>query len=77
MVRMRRGIRYVIEINRADKIILVRGFKAGDLLRRHGMKPLWSTVSRGWVLDLRRLPDVRAVCDASAVTVREVEADAA
>lgn len=42
-------------------LVLVRGWQAGDLLRLHGFKPLWSGVGRGWVVDDEHLPDVAAI----------------
>lgn len=69
------GRRYVIEVD--DRVILVRGYRAGEILRDAGMKPLWSHIGRGWVLDRDRLPDVALCIELHGGTYREVERGAA
>lgn len=44
-----------------DKIVVVRGFKAGNRLKASGVgRPLYSTPLGGWMLDRKRLPDLEA-----------------
>lgn len=54
-------------------IVLVRGLQAGDRLRAWGLKPLWSTISRGWVVDDRHLSDVLACAEHERIWYRVVE----
>lgn len=52
--------------------VLVRGYGAADLLRAAGLKPMWSAISRGWVLDLKYLGDVEVVCMRNGIGLRIV-----
>lgn len=63
---------WVIETR--GRVILVRGWQVADLLRRAGMKPIYSASARGWVLDETRLPDVVALAEWQNIGVRFVEA---
>lgn len=63
-----RAGRWVI-IHRAP-LVLVRGWQAGDLLRLHGFKPLWSGVGRGWVVDDGHLADVAAIASMKTTAYR-------
>jgi hypothetical protein len=53
------------------RVILVRG-RVRDALRRAGLKPVWSAVTRAFVLDVDKMPDTLAALDHAAfhVTVR-------
>lgn len=48
-------------ITHRQPLVLVRGWQAGEVLRRHGFKPLYSRIGKGWVLDEDRLADVAAI----------------
>lgn len=69
---MKRRVHWIVETQ--DRVILVRGWQAADVLREAGMKPLWSVTGRGWVLDDKRLPDVVALAEWRNIGVRIVEA---
>ena len=60
--------RWVIQV--LPPVIVVRGLKAGDRLRDAGLKPLWGTTARGWVLDARHLRDVIAVAERDRISYR-------
>lgn len=60
---------FVIELD--ERVILVRGHHAGQILRTAGMKPLWSHIGKGHVLDRTRLPDVRAALEVAGHRYRE------
>jgi hypothetical protein len=55
-------------------LVLVRGHKAGSLLRSYGLKPLYSSAGRGHVVDGHHCSDVVAFLehDGFFVTYREV-----
>ena len=61
----RRRLRIEVE----ERVIIVRGWRAGDLARDAGLKPLWSPVTSGWTLDRRRLPDLLAFLETRNVPV--------
>ena len=44
------------------RVILVRG-RVRDVLRRAGLKPLWSAVTRAFVLDVGKMPDALAALE--------------
>lgn len=67
--------RYVIEVD--DRVILVRGLKAGQILRDAGLKPMWSHVRKGHVLDRHHLPTVCLLIELAGGRYREVERGAA
>lgn len=46
----------------------VKGWKAGDLIRDAGVRPIWSHVSRCFMLDQRRLPDLIAYLEYRNIT---------
>lgn len=50
--------------------IAVRGY-VRDVLRDAGLKPMFAR--RGWVLDLRRLPDALAALERAGYVVKVVE----
>lgn len=52
--------------------VLVSGFQVGDLLRAAGLKPMWSNISRSWVLDLKYLGDIEVVCARNGIVLRIV-----
>ena len=58
------------------RVILVRG-RVRDELRNAGLKPLWSAVTRAWVLDVRKMPDALAALDHAGIRVVVKERDAA
>lgn len=60
--------RWVI-LHRAP-LVLVRGWQAGDILKHHGFKPLWSGVGRGHVVDDQHLSDVAAIASMKATGYR-------
>ena len=53
--------------------MLLRGWGAKQLAVEAGCKPLWSHVGKGWVIDLRRLPDVEAYAELRRATVHVCE----
>lgn len=67
---MSRRRTYVIETD--DRTMVIRGWKVSELCREADMRPMWSAVRKGWVLDLRRLPDVVALCEWQGFGVRIV-----
>jgi hypothetical protein len=58
-----------------EPVILVKGHGLRLLLRRYGMRPMWSVTGRGYLLDHHRLADVCAVLEPEryAVRVRSLE----
>lgn len=50
--------------------VQVRGYEVGKVLRAAGLKPMWSAISRSWVLDLKYLGDVEVVCSRQAIGLR-------
>lgn len=50
----------LLRVRECGRTIVVTGYRAADLCRAAGLKPLWNGVSRGYVLDAHRLPDVLA-----------------
>lgn len=64
-------------ITHRPPLILVRGWQAGEVLRRHGFKPMWSHRGKGWVLDEDRLADVAAIASRSTRGYRLVHDDGA
>lgn len=56
-------------------VVLVRGYRAGDLLQMHGFKPLWSNLGKGWVLDDNHLADIAAIASLRTSGYRLEEAD--
>ena len=57
-------------------VFVVKGRGCADVLRRDGLKPMWSVSRRGFVLDLHRLPDAVASLEWAGYVVR-VRSDAA
>lgn len=64
-------MRWVAEYD--DKLVVVRGYQAGDRLRHDGMKPLWSGRRRGWMLDRHLLGDVEVYCQRAGIWLRVVD----
>lgn len=52
--------RVVVEVDDSTKTCFVRGWQAGDMIRDAGIRPIWSHMSRCFMIDLRRLPDMVA-----------------
>jgi hypothetical protein len=67
-----RGRRRAFVIEERAKVFVVRGFRAADVLRSAGYKPLWSVTAQGWVLDVKHLPDVVALLEWRNIDVRIV-----
>ncbi|HWL99085.1 MAG TPA: hypothetical protein VNP20_17210 [Nocardioidaceae bacterium] len=69
------GRRHVISarVDQARKVVLLRGWQAKELAVDAGCKPLWSAAGKGWVIDLRRLPDVEAYAQHQRIVVNVVE----
>lgn len=63
----------VIRVNADKRVILVKGWKAGDLCREAGMKPMWSAIAKGHVLDDKHLADVVALCEWQGIGVRVLD----
>lgn len=61
------------QVDEARKLVLLRGWGAKQLAVEAGCKPLWSHVGKGWVIDLRRLPDVEAYAELRRATVHVCE----
>ncbi|MDP9822775.1 hypothetical protein [Nocardioides massiliensis] len=59
--------RITIELDRP--LMIVRGWRAGDLAREAGLRPIWSGVSSGWMLDASRLPDLSAYLESRNIPV--------
>lgn len=56
-------------------LVLIKGRRAGDILRRHGFKPLWSVTGKGWVVDDEHLADVAAIAALRTLGYRVLHAD--
>jgi hypothetical protein len=49
-----------VTIIESPPIIVVRGWRASDLLREAGLKSTFSASAGGWMLDQPKLPDLLA-----------------
>ena len=58
---MTRRTRWVM--THKSPVVLVRGLDARDTLRQYGLKPRWSEIGKGWVIDERHIPDLAAIAD--------------
>lgn len=58
------------------KVIIVRGY-VRDILRSAGLKPLWSSVTKGFVLDVGKMPDALAALEYAGLRVTVRVRDAA
>jgi hypothetical protein len=58
------------------RVILIRG-RVRDTLRSVGLKPLWSAVTRAFVLDVGKLPDALAALQHAGLSVDVRERGAA
>lgn len=56
-----------------EKIIVVRGFKAGQRLKDSGLKAIYSVPAGGWMLDRRRLADLLAYLQSRNITASIVD----
>lgn len=72
---MSRRRNYVITTD--DRTILISGWNVQTLCREAGMKPMWSHVRKGWVLDRHKLADVVALCERQNIDVRIDDQEAA
>lgn len=57
--------RRVVEIvaDQGSQTMVLRGWNVAKLSREAGCRPIYTGVSRGWLTDLRRLPDLCAWLD--------------
>lgn len=58
-----------ITVTKDGACLVVRGWRAADLAREAGLRPVYSGVSRGWLLDVRRLSDLVAFLESRNVPV--------
>lgn len=56
-------------------LVLVRGWQAGDVLRRHGFHAPYSGLGKGWVVDDTHLADVAAIASMVTIGYRLVHED--
>ena len=61
--------RWTLRVDVEPDQVIVRGWRAVDILRSAGLRPLWSARQRGWVLDNRRAADAVAAVEASGAAV--------
>lgn len=59
----RQGKRARVITRTGHNIVLVRGWKTGEVLRGAGWRPIYSGTGGGWTLDLHRLPDAVAALE--------------
>lgn len=52
--------RVTIDVDDTTHTCYVRGWQTGDMIRDASIRPIWSHVSRCYMIDLRRLPDLVA-----------------
>jgi hypothetical protein len=67
---MRAGRFLHATVDDARGIVLLKGYGARDLARDLGLKPLYSGVGKGWVLDAKHLPDIVAFAEWQNLVVR-------
>ena len=63
-----------IETNPSRHRMVLRGYRAAELARDAGLKPIWAGSARGWILDLHRLTDLAAYLDYRGVEYFVTEA---
>ena len=53
-----------------DTVVEVSGYNVADVMREHGLKPLWSRSARAWVVDCHHADDIVAQLEHSGYVVR-------
>jgi len=69
----RRGRSFVIREDGPTAV--VRGWQVKEVLIDAGIKPMYSAIRKGWVIDSTRLPDLCAMCDYRSIRYRFEEVD--
>lgn len=54
------GSRRKITITPEDNIVVIKGYKVAEIAKAAGLRPTYSASAGGWMLDLRRLPELVA-----------------
>lgn len=66
-----------LKVTARGNVIVVAGWKAGELMKHAGVKGVYSGASKGWLIDQRRLPDLVAYAEYQNITVRIINEEVA
>lgn len=64
-----------LTITTDDRIAVVRGWRARDLVREAGLKSIFSASAGGWMIDQPKLGDLLAYLDERNITAHLVDAN--